>query len=356
MSPCIPKDRFLGCLLGQAVGDAVGAPYEGLPPDFIYWSLGPAEEILAAPPTETLRYTDDTQMMIGVAETLILHGEIRQDVLAQRFAANYDPERGYGPGARRILELINEGGNWQQLADTVFPGGSFGNGAAMRVAPVGLLFCHDLKRVAEQAHASALPTHRHLLGIEGAQLLALAVALAVQGPTLDRTGFYHALEEHCHTDEFRWQVRAARKLRRHDSFAFLGNGLPAHRSVITAIACFTTSPDSFERAVAKAIALGDTDTLAAMSGALVGAHLGAGAIPTRWIEQLENGPQGPAMFETWPRNCTRVTLNRSQKAPLTTEMIPGFSATKLVITTCFSVSFARNCVERRVENSFHRPA
>jgi poly(ADP-ribose) glycohydrolase ARH3 len=287
MSPLIPRDRFLECLLGQAVGDALGAPFEGLPADYVYWVLGPIHELLAQPSPEVLQYTDDTQMMIGVAETLAAHGEIRQDALCQHFAENYDPERGYGPGARRILESVAEGGDWQQLAETVFPGGSFGNGAAMRVAPVGLLFCHDLARVAEEARASALPTHRHPLGI--------AVALAAQRPPLDRRLFYRTLERHCQSEEFRWQIRAARKLKSHQSFHFLGNSLPAHRSVVTAIACFTNSPNSFEGAMAKAIGLGDdTDTLAAMAGALSGAYLGLEGIPQRWVERLEAEPKGAA--------------------------------------------------------------
>jgi poly(ADP-ribose) glycohydrolase ARH3 len=208
-------------------------------------------------------------------------------------SANYEPERGYGQGARRILELMIEGGNWQHLAETVFPGGSFGNGAAMRVAPVGLLFCYDLGRVTQQAWASAQPTHRHTLGIEGAQLLAVAVALAAQGPPLDRAPFYRQLSHYSCSEEFQWQLHAARKLRDRHSLGFLGNSLPAHRSVVTAIACFTTSPNSFEGAIAKALALGDdTDTLAAMAGALAGAHLGIGAIPTRWTEKMEQGPKG----------------------------------------------------------------
>jgi poly(ADP-ribose) glycohydrolase ARH3 len=163
----------------------------------------------------------------------------------------------------------------------------------MRAAPVGLLFLHDLDRVAEQARASALPTHRHPLGIEGAQLFALAVALAVRGPPLNRSEFYRTLLLHCRSEEFEWQLRAARKLRGQHSLGFLGNSLPAHRSVVTAIACFTTCPDSFERTVAKAIALGDdTDTLASMAGALSGAHLGVEAIPRQWRERLEDGPRG----------------------------------------------------------------
>jgi poly(ADP-ribose) glycohydrolase ARH3 len=293
MSPDIPLDRFHGCLLGQAVGDSLGAPFEGLPADFIFWAEGKVADLIAKPADEPLRYTDDTQMMIGVAETLVDRGEIEEELLCRRFAANYDPERGYGRGARQIIELMAQGGNWGELAETVFPGGSFGNGAAMRVAPVGLLFARDPDRVVGEARKSASPTHRHPLGVEGAQLLALAVALASSGPPLDRTAFYRELQRACRTEEFRWQLRAARRLRPHHSVAFLGNSLPAHRSVVTAIACFTTCPNSFVDAVGKAIVQGDdTDTLAAMAGALAGAHLGVGAIPPLWIEQLENGPKG----------------------------------------------------------------
>jgi ADP-ribosylglycohydrolase len=112
-------------------------------------------------------------------------------------------------------------------------------------------------------------------------------------PRFDRAAYYGELLRHCRSEEFRWQLRAARKLRRRHSLHFLGNSLPAHRSVVTAIACFTTCPDSFEQVIARAIALGDdTDTLAAMAGVLSGAHLGLGAIPARWLERLEAGPKG----------------------------------------------------------------
>jgi len=231
--------------------------------------------------------------MIGVAEALLADGEIRPATLAKRFAANYDPERGYGRGARQILEAIARGEDWNGLAESVFSGGSYGNGGAMRVAPVGIVFAHDLNRVAEQAILSAQPTHRHPLGIEGTRLLALAVALATKGPPLDRRAFYDELARDCKEEEFQWQLRAARKMRNRHSLGFLGNSLPAHKSVITAIACFTTCPNSFERCIEKAITLGDdTDTLAAMAGALCGAHHGISAIPETWLNQLETGPRG----------------------------------------------------------------
>ncbi|MGE3803601.1 MAG: ADP-ribosylglycohydrolase family protein [Gemmataceae bacterium] len=286
-------DRFLGCLLGQAVGDAVGAAYEGLTADHIYWHFGPACDLVKNPDDDPLFYTDDTQMMIGVAETLIAHGEIDESALCQAFVANYEPQRGYGQGARRVIEAMADQEDWRTLTATLFPGGSLGNGAAMRAAPIGLVFCHDLDRVAEEARLSALPTHVHPIGIEGAQLLALAVALVVRSATFDRAEFYRELLARCQDEEFRWQLQAARKLRGQHSLSFLGNSLEAHRSVVTAIACFTAAPDDYEAVIARAIALGnDTDTLAAMAGALAGAHLGSAAIPVPLLDKLENGAKG----------------------------------------------------------------
>jgi poly(ADP-ribose) glycohydrolase ARH3 len=155
----------------------------------------------------------------------------------------------------------------------------------MRVAPVGLLFSHDLDEVAKQARESAWPTHRHELGIEGAVLLAVGVAIAAKGPPLNRKGFIKQLKHYCHTEEFGWQLEALGKLKNSDGLAFLGNSLPAHRSVGTALGCFLASSGSFEHAMAKAIALGDT--LGAMTGALIGAHLGVEAIPQKWLDAIE---------------------------------------------------------------------
>lgn len=291
-------ERFLGCMLGQAVGDGLGAPYEGLTQEHLYFSFGRASELVKNPSDEPLYYTDDTQMMIGVAETLVDHGEIVEESLCRAFAANYDPARCYGPGARRVLEAMATGGDWRGLAESIHPGGSLGNGAAMRVAPVGLLFCRDLARVIEQAERSARPTHTHALGIEGAQLMAVAVALAARQSKFDRVEFYGGLLSRCRSEEYRWQLEAAAALKSYQSPGVFGSSLEAHRSVVTAIACFSLSPRSYEGAVARAIGLGDdTDTLAAMAGALSGAHLGVEAIPPALLEKLEEQGKGRRYIE-----------------------------------------------------------
>lgn len=291
--PIPSLEQFQGCLLGLAVGDALGAPYEGLNSDNVYWGFGPPAEIVRNADNEPLYYTDDTEMMLGVAETLSTHGRIVEEPLCQAFAGNYHPERGYGRGARLVLEAMAEGGDWRGIAQTYFPGGSLGNGAAMRVAPVGLLFCDDLDRVWEEARLSALPTHVHPLGIEGAQLLAVGVALALRRGPVDRKAFYGELRKRATTEEFQRHLRMASRLRPGDSVSGLGNSLEAYRSVVTSIACFVASPRSYEDVVGRAVCLGDdTDTLAAMAGALSGAHLGVGAIPSHLLGKLEEGRKG----------------------------------------------------------------
>lgn len=230
-------------------------------------------------------------MMIGVAETCAECGRIDEARLCRAFAENYHPERGYGPSARHVIEAMKDGRDWRTLSQTLLPGGSFGNGAAMRVAPVGLLFADQPEELWEQAKLSALPTHTHPLGIEGAQLLAFAVSWALRATTFDRKRFWRDLLARATTEEFRWHIGVAAKLKPSDSLASLGSTLHAHRSVVTAIACFAATPGDFEMAIARAIGLGDdTDTVAAMAGSLVGAFAGASAIPPRLLAKLEDGP------------------------------------------------------------------
>lgn len=288
-----PSDRFLGCFLGQAIGDAVGSPLEGMSADMIYQFFGDSQSLMAVPSDRQLHYTDDTEMLIGVAQALVEHGRIVEDELVSRFVANLNPARGYGPGAIRILQLMSEGRDWRRLTATIFPGGSYGNGAAMRVAPVGLAFHHDLDQLWEEARLSALCTHVHPLGVEGAQLLATAVAWQLLHPEFDPQAMYAELRRRATTDEFRWLLATAAELSIDDSVSILGNGIEAQRSVVTSIACFALAPDSYVDAVGRAIGLGgDTDTLAAMTGAISGAHLGAAGLPEPLVNKLENGHNG----------------------------------------------------------------
>jgi poly(ADP-ribose) glycohydrolase ARH3 len=163
----------------------------------------------------------------------------------------------------------------------------------MRVVPVGLMFHQDQSRMLEQARLSALPTHRHPVGIEGAQVVALAIAFVLRRGTFDREEFFATLQSAVTTDEMSYALKIASQLTPADSLWTLGNGLEAHRSVPTAITCFAFHPDSYLDAVSTAISLGgDTDTLAAIAGAISGARLGISAIPPKLINRLENSNKG----------------------------------------------------------------
>jgi len=293
MDTKVLADRFTGCLLGLAVGDAFAAPFEGIPDWFILAEHGLPEQFMKNVLNDPMRYTDDTEMMIGVAETLVEHGRIEADHLIGRFAANYTPNRGYGHGARKILNAAQKGEDWNSTAETIFPGGSLGNGGAMRVAPVGLLFHRDLDEVWKQAAASAHPTHRHPVGIEAAQVMALAVALALRATEIERRPFLEELRKRVTTDEIGWALDTAIGLRAGDQYSVLGSSLEAHRSVITAVALFAAERGDYLKAVGRCVALGgDTDTLAAMAGALGGAFGGLSAVPEYMLDKLEDGERG----------------------------------------------------------------
>ena len=141
-------------------------------------------------------------MAIAVTNVLANHGEILEEPLCQAFVTDYDPARGYGLGARRVLNAMESGGDYRAVAARHFPGGSYGNGAAMRVAPVGIYFRNRPEMVHEQARLSALPTHVHPLGIEGAQLIASAVALASNTVEFNRSAFFDPLLEQCQSPEY----------------------------------------------------------------------------------------------------------------------------------------------------------
>jgi poly(ADP-ribose) glycohydrolase ARH3 len=288
----ILKDRFEGCLLGLAVGDALGGKFEAQSADAIRARFLTAERLMAYP-QEEIWYTDDTQMAIGVAEALAESAEVVEEVLCRAFVTNYVPSRGYGRGARAVLDAMEDGRDYRQVAEEYFPGGSFGNGAAMRVAPIGLVFRDDRQRLWEQARLSALPTHCHPLGIEGAQLLALAVALCSQAERFDRDRFFTELLAACESAEYRAKLEEAARVQTPNDLTGLGNRIEALHSVPTAIASFAVAPESFESAISNVIFLGgDTDTLAAMTGALSGAYLGLGCLPGRLVGLLESSPKG----------------------------------------------------------------
>jgi len=164
-------------LKGLSIGDAFGESFFGERDEML-------QHIQARKvPKTTWEFTDDTVMAIAVFEQLEKNGVIIQDELAKAFVENHDKDvnRGYGATARRILREIGEGGDWKTISKGVFEGmGSMGNGAAMRVSPIGAYYFDDLEKVKTLAAQSAEITHANIEGITGAIAVAVATAIATQ--------------------------------------------------------------------------------------------------------------------------------------------------------------------------------
>jgi poly(ADP-ribose) glycohydrolase ARH3 len=290
------KSNFTGALLGTAVGDALGAPVEGRSMEMVCSVYGNEKEWEMVEG----RYTDDTEMMIGVAESLIRIRGFNGADMASTFIQNFDVKRGYGPGSTGALKMIREGENWKEASKKLFGGeGSYGNGAAMRIAPVGLFYYDDTDALREVAYNSSIITHSHELGKEGAALQAFAIALAVRG---QKEGMLSELKEFAQNDVYKEKIRLIGILldktpTKKDVIAKLGNGMAAFNSVPTAIYSFLRA-GSFEEGVVYAVRLGgDTDTMGAMTGAISGAYYGDRAIPREWVEQLEEGEKGKSYIK-----------------------------------------------------------
>jgi poly(ADP-ribose) glycohydrolase ARH3 len=283
------KLRFTGCLIGSALGDAIGNWYES--------SEHPEIEKVKG---FSGRWSDDTHMMIGVAESLIENEGFNGEHMAFTFIKNYkqEPWRGYGSGPPQVFKWIESGVPWDKAAAKLFGGrGSYGNGAAMRVAPIGLFYHNNPKRLRTIAYRQSIITHTHELAKEGAALQAYAVALALkEDPTLrfDPAVFLKKLKDFTRNNVYIEKLHIISKLlgetNRLTLIREIGNDVAAHNSVPAAIYSFIRHPNSFEQSILFAISLGgDMDTIGAMTGAISGAYLGANHIPKVLKSNLEKG-------------------------------------------------------------------
>lgn len=240
-------------------------------------------------------------MALGIAEVLAECGEIDQDRLAKVFADRYvqNPYRGYGSGAHDILSAIHRGTEWRKAAGDVFDGqGSMGNGAAMRVAPVGSWFADDLDMAAAQAIRSAEVTHLHPEGIAGAVAVAVACAGCCQASetrtVLSGENFFSQILSRTPPGATRDGIEAAAKLPSemwsHDAAARLGNGsrITAPDTVPFCLWVASRHLDDYTEALWETVHVGgDIDTNCAIVGGIVAMAVGVEGLPSEWLKMRE---------------------------------------------------------------------
>ena len=279
---------------GLSVGDALGA-------QFFVPGTSFAELEAGRPPQRPWPWTDDTEMACTVVTELHADGPIDQDRLATAFAQRYEPYRGYGPGSIVLLRQIRDGASWRDVASAAFDGqGSMGNGAAMRVAPLGAFHTGDHRTAALEAMRSAEVTHAHPEAILGAAAVAVAAAeagrarLANERP--EPTLLLDAVLDVIVTGQVRSGVERARRLLGvsvAEAGYALGNGarVLAQDTVPFTLWVAATFRHDYPRAIIACVeAGGDVDTTAAIVGGIVAAYTGREGIPDEWLAAREPLP------------------------------------------------------------------
>jgi ADP-ribosylglycohydrolase len=329
-------DRGRGCLLGLAIGDALGAPLEGLTAQQVRTHYGVVSDYVdgaRAWKRKPLRwrspglYTDDTQQALVMAEVLLDHGRIDPRRVADLYLALAQPpdshagaHRGVGRSFHKFLKALSSGTDPRRCGQD-----SAGITATMRVAPLALYLGSDLDRLVEAVTEACLMTHLDVRSLTGALAVAFTLRRLLEGeersPALlfRVAGDLAQAEKHLADrpdprllglDEHGRSMSAC--IARTESFLDLPRDAALTALVDQANrhgprttcrkptmgfppACIPTclylflACDSFEEAMIDVVNLGgDADSAGALVGALAGAHYGIGAVPDRWLTRLQN--------------------------------------------------------------------
>ncbi len=330
------RDRFRGCLVGQALGDALGFVVEGQSPSFCRRyaeeRLGGGKVLgMGRRPYPFGQYSDDTQLARELMRSYAAKGRFDPEDYAGRIAAIFSEGRivGRGRATEEAAERLARGVAWDEAGT---PPPSAGNGSAMRAGPVGLFFHDDPDGLAAAAREQGTITHRDTRCSAGAIAVAGAVALALGEGPVDRLHFLGRLSELT----VRVEAPFAEALMSLSGWVglppeeavvrILGVGAEGDEdegwagispfvvpSVLWSLYSFLRSPEDYRQTIRTAISVGgDVDTTAAMAGAVSGAHLGLSALPRNLAGRLtDQGSWGLPELTNLADECYEVKHPRT---------------------------------------------
>src|SRR5262249_53888011 len=296
-------DRFAGCLVGQALGDALGFIVEGHPPSecaaYVERALRPRRLLgLSRGRFPLGQYSDDSQLARELARSFVDRRHFDPADYAARVAALFVEDRivGRGRATQEAAYRIARGVPWQ---DAGTPAPAAGNGSAMRAAPVGLFFWDDPEALIAAAHDQGRITHQDPRCSAGAIAIAGATAIVIGEREVHPASFCSTLSRW--TRDFdpvlaealqdlpRWiqspphrAVETIASIGIQPSYTEGWEGISPFvtGSVLWSLYSVLRSPTDYWEVVCSAIAVGgDVDTTAAMAGAISGASVGLGRIP-----------------------------------------------------------------------------
>lgn len=319
------KTRLRGCILGTAIGDAVGLPREGLTPQR-------AAKLFGDKPLSQRLFlgrglcSDDTEHTVMTALAL-LDGDDSPATFAHNFARRlrwwflrFPAGVGFGT-ARACLKL------WIGFSPAHSGVKSAGNGPAMRSALLGVV-ADSPEALKALVAASTAVTHADDRARQGAELVATAAYLVSrEGQTsLNGSEILEALRPIATDEELAHNMGLVQEaLRNGDQPEALAKQLHLHRGVSgfvnhtvpIAIYCWVAHRGSYRDAVESAVCLGgDSDTVAAITGALAGSELGADAIPEAWLQNLAEWPCGRRWLTTLCDQLAERIATDTQATPV----------------------------------------
>ncbi|HDZ17180.1 MAG TPA: hypothetical protein ENH75_02765 [archaeon] len=308
-------DKFDGTLLGVAIGDTLGHPFEGILRRDIHSKFEDFGEFIQNNKRLFNTYTDDSQLTLHTAKALI-HGN---GFTYDNFISEYinwldDPPIGPGYGCISSIRKLKNGISWQQAASN-----SGGNGTAMRIAPVGLFYSNNIEILKKIAIKSSNITHSHPAASAGAIIVARAIAFLLEkAPKIDFSieEFFDVLiSSISNSQEEIWEefIKILFKLKSNLHLPieaglirfsqigvkspyfiedFLGKAF-VHPYTISTVVCsiflFLKCRNSFKECIFElATAGGDSDTVGAIGGSLAGAYFGLKNIPIKLIKLVKD--------------------------------------------------------------------
>ncbi|MFW9894817.1 MAG: ADP-ribosylglycohydrolase family protein [Candidatus Thorarchaeota archaeon] len=308
-------DKFQGCMLGVAIGDTLGHPFEGMLRRKIHTYFEDFKKFIDTNRKIFTTYTDDTQLTIHTARALIQGNGFNLDNFIREYILWLeDPPIGPGYGCMSSIQKLRYGIPWEQASSN-----SGGNGTAMRVAPIGLFYCKDPKQLKEYAIKSSIITHSHPAASAGAVVIASAIAFLIDkdpksGFSIDN--FFDAIiTPISNSREEIWEefIEILEKLKSNLDLPiesglikysqagvkspyfieeYLGQAF-VHPYTISTVVCsifiFLKKLSSFQECILEfPISGGDSDTIGAIGGSLTGAYFGYNNIPIALVKMVKN--------------------------------------------------------------------
>lgn len=280
-------EKIRGMVVGAVIGDALGMPLEFHPPRPLNAFVTEMEE----GPLPAGCFTDDTEMSLAVAESLLAKSPLDAQDLSDRFVQWYASRPSdVGIHTSRVLELIQAGSSWQQAvkkAQDEEPDNA-GNGSLMRAWPVAAVRWNDPGLLIAESRLQSEITHPHQDCLNGCVLLNLVLVHLIRRDDREspdealREALASALEQVSLDDQFALTVHLAPVRLREN---LKNSGWVRHTLESALWGVLTTQ--SFEEALVKVVNLGhDADTAGCVTGAVAGAMYGLDGIPARWKEEI----------------------------------------------------------------------